>query len=689
MKIYDTADVRNFAIVGHGGAGKTMLAEAMLACSGTIPRMGSITAGTTVSDYHDDEKQRQVSIHTSVLHASWLGRKFNLIDCPGQLDFITDSIGAVRVADFALIVVNAAHGIEVGTERVWDYATAAGIPKMIVLNGFDKENTNFEELLGSLRERFGERVFPLTLPINPGPGFNQLLDVMRSETITFDLDGSGKYHEAAAEGEWAEHVKELHREIIEYVAETDDSLLEKFFEEDGLSEEEMRAGMHRAVQEESFTPLFVASAQTDVGIARMMDIIAKYGSSPVDRKTVMAEDPQGEPVEVRLSDSEPVAYVFKTISEAHVGELSFFRVYSGEVRSGSELYNVNGGVTEKVTQLFSLNGKNRDAVGSLKAGDIGAVVKLRDTHTGNTLCSPSRPVKLSKAAYPEPVMHGALVLKTRGDEDKLSHGLHVLAEEDPTFSITHEPELGQTVLHGQGELHLQILTEALKRRFRVEVELRQPRVPYRETIRGKAEAKYRHKKQSGGAGQFAEVWMRIEPAPRDSGIDFTESLVGQNVDRVFVPSVEKGVKAACEEGILAGCPIVDVKIDFYDGKMHPVDSKDVAFQIAGRAAFVEAFKAAKPFLLEPIINVEVTVPEQYVGDVTGDLAGHHGRIMGLEPGEHGQVVQAQVPQRELYRYGSRLRAMTGGRATHTEQFSHYEDMPPDQQERVMAAAAEQ
>jgi len=663
-----------------------MLTEAMLACGGVINRIGSIEAGSTASDYHISEKDHQISVHASLLHTEWLDRKFNIIDTPGYMDFISEGLGAIRVGDFALVVVSASHGVGVGTDQVWEYATHYGIPKMLVINGLDKEHTDFDQSLEACRAHFGKQVFPLTLPIDTGPGFHQILDVPRSEVITFKTDGSGDYTEEPATGELLEKVKDLHRELIEYVAESDDSLLEKFFDQGSLSEEEMREGIHAAVQSQSLIPLFATSAQTNVGVARVMDFIAKYGSSPVDRATVQAHDESGAEVGVELTKTEPVIYVFKTLSEAHVGEMSFFRVYSGTVKPGIDLYNSGRNVNERLGQIFTLNGKNRESVDHVNAGDIGAVVKLRDTHTGNTLCSPKHIIELPKVVYPNPNIHAALRLKAKGDEERIAVGLSTLHEEDPTFHHRVDSELHQTVVSGQGELHLQIIVERLKRRFNVEVELSEPRVPYRETIHGKSEAKYRHKKQSGGAGQFGEVWLRIETAPRDSGVDFKQTLVGTNVDRVFVPSVEKGVKAACTEGILAGYRVTDVKINFYDGKMHPVDSKDIAFQIAGYQAFKEAFLKATPRMLEPICSIMVKVPDSHMGDVMGDISSRRGRILGMDTEGQYQVIKALVPQKELYHYSTTLRSLTGGRGMHSEEFDHYEEVPREFEQKIIATA---
>ena len=687
MQKHRAAEIRNFAMVGHASSGKTMLTEAMLLCSGAVGRMGRIADGSTASDYHVSEKQRQFSVQSSLLHCEWLGKKLNLIDTPGYLDIVGESLGALRVADFAVVVVHAQHGIGVGTDRVWKYATEYGIPKIIVVNAIDKQNEHFDEVLADARAHYGQHgVFPLTVPMNPGPRFDQVLDVMRSEIVTYEQNGRGIYKEEPATGAWKDKVTALHKELIEHIAESDDTLLNKYFEQGSLSEEEFRAGIHSALQKQLFIPLFCTSAETNVGVARLMDFISKYGSSPVDRATVEALLPDGSETKIALEHTEPVLQVFKTMAEEHFGELSFFRVYSGSLHSGMDLFNSDRKVSERIGQIYLVNGKDRKIVPEVGPGDIGAVVKLKDTHTGNTLCSQKHIVLLPKVAYPKPTIHAALKTQAAGEEDKVAAGLAALHEEDPTFLHHVDSELHQTILSAQGELHLEVLVDRLKRRFNVHVELAEPRVPFRETIHGASESKYRHKKQSGGSGQFAEVWMRIAPGARDSGVDFDQSLTGQNVDRVFVPSVERGVKNACNEGILAGYKVVDVKVDFYDGKMHPVDSNDISFQIAGYFAFKEAFMNARPCLLEPIHDVEIRIPEDCMGKVMGDLSHRRGKILGMEADGQFQVIKAQVPARELYRYSSTIRSLTGGRGIHAEEFSHYEEMPRDLEQKVAAEA---
>ena len=499
MKQYDTGDLRNLAVVGHGASGKTTLVEAMLVLGKEVNRMGTIETGTTVSDYHPGEKERQISIHSTPLHMEWDQKKFNIIDSPGYSDFIGESISSLAVVDMAVVAIHAVNGIEVGTETMWGNATELGIPKVLVVNGLDRENTKFDDILKQAKERFGKNVFPMQLPVNAGPGFNQNIDVLRRELITYKTDGSGNYSEGVLPENLVSEVDMLHSELIEYVAESDDSLLEKYFEQGNLSEEEMRGGIHHAIQNQVFIPLFCVSAEQNIGVARLCDFIAKYGASPDDRKTVKAINSKEDVIEVSLDGKDTVIQIFKTMAESHIGELSLFRVYSGSVKTGGDLFNTNRNSSERMGQLFILNGKNRTQIDHISAGDIGAVVKLKDTHTGNTLCSGDR-VKMPKLNLPNSNIHAAISSTAKGDEEKLAIGLSTLHEEDPTFIYRVDSEIRQTIISGQGELHLQVSTERLKRRFNLSIELTKPNIPYRETITSKAESKYRHKKQSGGAG---------------------------------------------------------------------------------------------------------------------------------------------------------------------------------------------
>ncbi len=686
MKDHPLPDIRNLAVVGHAASGKTTLCEAMLANCGVINRMGRIADGNTVSDYHEDERAHLISMHASLLRAEWLDKELTIIDCPGYPDFIGDALGALRVADFALIVIDAVEGVGFGTEKMWNEATRFGIPKFFVINGVDRENSDFARVLEQVRATFGERVFPLTVPLDEGQGCRRYLDAMRSEVVVYKDDQSGSFAEKeAGEGE-QERVEEMHKHLVEYVAESDEKLLELFFEQGGLSEEELRENLHEAIQSGTFVPLFAAAAESNTGVTRLLDFLAKFGSSPVDRKRVTGVSESGEPVEVDVEGQEPVLFIFKTLVEEHVGALSFFRIYSGELKAGTTLRNVVRNSDERIGQILLPNGKKRETTDHLRSGEIGALVKMKRTHTNDTLCGARFPVILPAIEYPHPSIHAALLAASKGDEDKIAEGLALVREEDPALVFRVDPELRQTILSGLGEQHLRSVVETLKRRANVDIALVKPRIPYRETIRRKSESKYRHKKQTGGAGQFAEVWMRIEPAPRDSGVEFGHSLVGNNVDRGFVPSVEKGVRASTHEGVLAGYQVCDVKVDFYDGKQHPVDSKDIAFQIAGREAFREAFLNAEPHLLEPILSIEIRVPDDTLGSVLGDLSSRGGRVFGTETEGRYQVVKAEVPQRVMYAYATDLRSLTGGRGQHMETFSHYEDMPRDMEQKVIAEA---
>lgn len=680
-------DILNFALVGHGTSGKTMLAEAMLFNNGAINRMGSIEEGSTVSDYHDDETERNISINSSLLTFTHQNKKFNVIDTPGYPDFYGEVKGALRVADFAVVVINGVNNIEVGTEQVWDSASNYGIPHLIVVNMLDKEMANFDAVVDEARGRFGSKVFPLGLPVNVGPGFNKIADVLRHELFTYNEDGSGKAEKSQLEGDWAGKISKLHGELIELVAESDDTLLEKFFEKDELTEDELRSGLHGAFMSHGLIPVFPISATTNVGVSRFMDVLAKYGPCAADFTEITGtKSTSDDTVVTRDIDANgpAAALVFKTMGEAHLGELSFFRVYSGSLKSGLDIHNTTRDRVERLGSIYSMNGNKRKEINEAFAGDIAAVVKLKNTHTGDTLADKNKPIVLPGLALPEHKIRAAIVLKAKGDEDKLSTGLSTLHEEDPTFVYEYDPELKQTIISGQGELHLETTVKRLKQRFKVDVEMIQPRVPFRETITKKGESKYRHKKQSGGAGQFAEVWLYVEPLPPGSGVQFESELRGMTIDRVFIPSIEKGVMAAIEEGVLAGYHCVDLKAVVYDGKQHPVDSKDIAFQIAGREAFKEAFMAGSPRLLEPIYQVEVSVPEEYMGDVMGDVSARRGKILGMETEGRLQKVKANIPLANLDHYATALRSMTGGRGIHSQRFSSYDPMPGDAQKKVVA-----
>lgn len=689
MKEYQTSEIRNVAILGHASSGKTMLSEAFMVNAGIIGRLGSIAAGSTFSDYTDEEKKRQISIQTSLLNCDWQGKKLNFVDTPGYLDFISESLGAIRATDNSLIVIHSETGVQIGTDTAWNYSSKAEKPIAVVINGMDKEHADFDARLIEIGKTFGIHPVPLTFPVNPGLQFNQIVDILNMQVLTYHTDGSGKFDAAPVTGELKDRAQAYYEGLMDHIAESDEALTEKFLENGELTPEEVKANIHNAYVKHTLVPMFTTSADKNIGITHILDFMANYGSNPFDRAPVVAKNANDEDVIVDPKSSDPVIFIFKTISESHVGDMLLARAFSGDLVSGTDLINTKSNTNERVTQIFSLNGKNRVAVNKLVCGDLGAIVKLKNTHTSDTLSLPKKPVTLPPIAFPRPNIHAALALKAKGEEEKMAVGLAQIHIEDPSFHYVVDPELHQTVISCQGDLHMEVVSEKIRQRYKVDFNLIEPKVPFRETIKGKGEAKYRHKKQSGGAGQFAEVWMRIEPKKRGEGVEFKQSLVGQNVDRAFVPSVEKGVMAACREGILAGYRIVDVKIDFYDGKMHPVDSKDIAFQIAGKEAFRESFMMAKPCLLEPIYLVTITTPESCMGAVMGDLSSRRGKIQGMESEGANQVLKAMVPAMELYRYASALRSLTGGRGIHTEEFSHYEEMPKEMEAKVIAKSKEQ
>ncbi|HOO13958.1 MAG TPA: elongation factor G [Candidatus Marinimicrobia bacterium] len=686
MKEYQAEEIRNIVLLGHGSSGKTSLSEAMLYSAGATTRLGRVDEGTTVSDYHDDEIERKFSISSSLLNCEWNKIKFNILDSPGYLDFVGEAKALTRVADLALININGQSGVEVGTELVFKFAKEDDLPVWFIINMLDKEHADFQKSLNSIHSSFTKKAVQMQIPVNSGPNFDTIADVITQKVIKYKNDQKGTYTESEPTDEIKERLIALKNELIESVAESDDVLLEKYLSEGTISEEEFLNGLRNAIIKRNLFPVFVAAGLNNIGVTKIMDHIVNFAPTPSAKISVSGRY-NGTPITRKISDSEPTSlFIFKTISEMHVGELSIFKVISGSLKSGVDLLNSNNGKIERIGQIYCVNGKEKQEVAHLHAGDIGAVVKLRFSKTADTLCDQRAPITYPGISFPEPVIQIAIEPKSRGDEEKISAGLQSLTSEDPTMSWHYDPELKQTILSGQGELHLAIILQRLKQKFGVDVNQLPPRIPYRETIKKRGDSKYRHKKQTGGAGQFAEVWMYVEPGPPGSGIEFTNTLVGQNVDRVFVPSVEKGVRSACEEGILAGYRVTDVKAVFYDGKMHPVDSKDIAFQIAGKGAFKECFMNGNPVLLEPIYNLEVIVPEEYMGDVMGDISVRRGKIQGVNSEGPFQKITAKVPLAELYRYSTALRSMTQGRGMHRQSFSHYEQMPKEIQDKVVAAS---
>ncbi len=684
MKDYSPNEIRNIGIVSHQSVGKTSLAEAFIFSAGETNRLGTIDDGTTISDFRTDEIERKISISASLLNFEWNKIKFNLIDIPGYLDFLGEVKCGLSVADLSVVLLNAVSGVEVGTDIAWEIIEEKNIPSIFFVNYEDKEHANFEKTVAMAKEDFGNGVIVFQFPVNEGEGFNSIIDLLKMKKITFKNDSSGKFDQEDIPADLADKAADLRNELIEKIAESDDNLLEKYFEAGELTEDELYAGLKKGVLNRTIFPVFCGSAVQNFGTHLLLDFIAENGPSPADRSPLAAQDKENKDIEVNVDENGSFsAIVFKTISELHVGELSLVKVFSGSIKSGDEVLNTTNNITEKIGQIYTLNGKNRKETGVLKTGDIGALVKLKNTHTGNTLADKKMWVKFPEISFPEPVVEIAVKPKSKGDEEKISSGLHTLHEIDPSFTVRIDPELKQTVVAGQGEMHLTVILKRLKERYGVEVEQKKPKIPYRETITAKADEKYRHKKQSGGAGQFAEVWMRVEPLNRGDGFEFASEVVGGAISSVFIPSIEKGIHQMLTEGAVAGYKIVDVKAIVYDGKEHPVDSKDIAFQIAGREVFKMAMKNAKPILLEPIYNVVIKCPEEYMGDVMGDLSSRRGKISGMEVEGRYQVVKAQVPLAELHNYATTLRSLTQGRATHTRSLSHYDPLPKELEAKVV------
>ncbi len=703
MKVYDTQHIRNVALVGHQGSGKTTLAEAMLYVSGAINRMGSIEEGNTVSDYHPSEIERQMSVFTSMLHTEWDGHKINILDTPGYLDFVAEVLAALRVADTALFVINATEGVAVGTERAWRFAEREGKPSMFVLNHLDHAETNFEQLVEQIRNHFGRGATVVQLPA--GQGTRAIIDVLLMKQLRFPAGGKEMIVEDI-DPAFRERAEQLHQELVENIAENDEELMELYFEQGELSEDQMRKGLREAMIRRQLFPIFLTSAKENIGISRLMGFIDNVCPSPAD----MPSPPLEAGDELKADPEGPeVLFVYRTMAEQHVGEYSFFRAYSGTLEQGMDLENAQTGSTERIGQIYTINGKQRESLPKMMAGDLGAVVKLKNTHTNNTLRRKGTPYVVAPIEFPEPIYWVAVKPLHQGEEDKLASGLHQLREEDPSLVVKHDPLLKQILLGGQGELHLQIARYRLKHRFGVEVAFERPRVSYRETITNRAAATYRHKKQTGGAGQFAEIAMMVEPlkgefnpppeitvrnvteleTPWGAKIEFIDAIVGGVIDmRRFAGAIQKGILEAMQEGPVAGYPVGDIRVVIYNGKMHPVDSNEAAFKTAAKMVFREAFRQANPVLLEPIHEVEILVPEAYMGDVLGDLNTRRAQILGMEVEGGFQKIKALVPEAELHQYATTLRSLTQGRGLFSYRFSHYAVMPRHVQEKVVAETAE-
>lgn len=687
MKQYPIENLRNVGLIAHGGAGKTSLTEALLYTARATDRLGNVMDGTTVSDYDPEEIKRQVSISASLAPVEWKDHKINFIDTPGYFDFVGEVRGALRVTDAAVIVVCAVSGVEVGTEKVWNYCNEYDIPRAFFINKLDRENANYARTLESLRQSFGLNVAPVMLPIGAEDNFDGVIDLLAMKAYGFS-DNGRKIEEREIPAELNDQVEEYRTALIEAVAESDDELLIKYLEGEQLTDAEINDGVRNCIASGQLVPVFCGSAAKNIGMQLLLDTIVSSFPSPLSAGELTGINPKTDAEETRAADADAPfsALVFKTMTDPYVGKLSLFRVCSGVFHSDSQVYNVNNDTNERIGQLFVVRGKNQEPVQQIGVGDIGAVAKLNVTSTGDTLADKDNPIKYAPISFPDPVMSLAAEGKTKGDEEKISSGLSRLVEEDPTVTVERNAETKELILSGMGDLHLDVVTSKLASKFGAEIELKTPKVPYRETIRGKTRVEGRHKKQSGGKGQYGHVWLEMEPSASGEGFVFEDKIFGGAVPRQYIPAVEKGLQETMGEGVLAGYPVVDVKVALVDGSYHTVDSSEMAFKIAASMAFKKGFIDCRPVLLEPIMDVEVTVPEQYMGDIIGDLNKKRGRVLGMEPAGNFQLVRAQVPLSEMFRYATDLRSMTQGRASFTMKFSGYEEMPANIAEAVIAEA---
>lgn len=689
LKKYKVDQLRNLAVVSHGGAGKTTLAEAMLYLSGGVDRFGKVDEGTSTMDYDPDEVKRKISINASVAPVEWKDHKINFIDTPGYSDFVGEVVGALRVADSVLVAVDAVSGVEVGTELMWRRVEEYDLPRMIVISRMDRENANFNKAVESLTEIFGNRVAVAQIPIGEGDKFRGVVDLIKMKAYVWEDASGKKFVETDIPADLADIAEEHREKLIEFAAESDEELLDKYLEGEALTEDDIKAGLAKAVLSRSAYPVFCISGMKLIGIQPLMDAIISLCPSPVAVGPVKGIVPNSEDtIERKPEETEPFsALVFKTMADPFVGKITMFRVYSGVVKSDSQVYNASRDKTERFGQIFLTKGKQQVAVSEVGPGDIAGVAKLADTTTGDTLADKDNPIILPKIQFPSSVLSMAVKPKSKGDEDKISQGLARLMEEDPTLKYDKDAESSELVVSGMGEVHLDIMADRLKRKFGVEVTLEEPKIPYRETIKNTVKVEGKHKKQTGGRGQYGHVWIEMSPLPAGSGFEFEDKVFGGAVPRQFIPAVEKGLREALPEGgVLAGFPLIDIKCSLYDGSSHPVDSSEMAFKIAAQLALKKGCQDANPIILEPILKVEVTVPEEYMGDVMGDFNKKRGRILGMEPEGRYQVVKALVPMSEMAKYSIDLRAMTGGRATFTTEFSHYEEAPANIAARVIEEA---
>ncbi len=696
MKSYTTPFIRNVGIVGHGDTGKTQLVSSLLYTAGMTPRLGKVAEGNTVTDWEDEEIARKISIQTGLAYAEWAPggavekTKINFLDTPGYSTFVNETRTTLIAADAALVVVDALAGVQVVTEKVWDYCTEYELPRAIVINWMDRELANFERALESVEHVFGRNVVPIQLPIGREKNFRGVVDLVTMKALVYAPDGDGRAKVEEIPGELAAAAQAAHEKLVEMVAEGDDKLMEEFFEKGTLPADDLMVGLRLAFQTGRIFPVLLSSALHNVGSDAILNALVDIFPNPASRSSASGfTEPcgKGKPVARVIADKEPVSlFVFKTLSDTFAGRISYFKVMSGILRDDATVQNFTRGSAERFQHVQWMQGKTGAAVAELHAGDLGAIAKLRDTLTGDTLGDKGSPIHYPVARVPEPAITFAIEPKTRADEDRIGQGIHRILEEDLALRFSRDPQTKEFLLAGAGQQHIEVVVAKLRKRFKVDVALKPPKVPYRETIRGKGDAEGKHKKQTGGHGQYGVCRVRFEPLARGAGFEFVDDVFGGAIPRNFIPSVEKGIRASAERGYLAGFPMVDFRAVLYDGKYHDVDSSDMAFKIAGSLAFKEAMKQAKPTLLEPVMHVEVYAPDQYSGDIMGNLSSRRGRISGSEARGTNVVVKAQVPFSEMLSYATDLTSMTQGRASYSMEFSHYDFVPSEIAEKVIAHA---
>jgi elongation factor G len=687
MKVYDAPDIRNVAFIGHGDCGKTSLVSALLFVAGAVNRLGRVEDGTATTDFDDEEIDRKISLQTSLAHLEWRGSKINLIDTPGYAAFVADAKAGLSVADAALLLVEAVAGVQVITERVFQYCQEYQVPRVFVINKLDRENASFERAMQSILERFDRRVVPIQIPIGAENGFEGVVDLITMKAHRYAKDASGQSTIGDLPADLADMAKEYHAKLVEMVAESDDALMEIFFESGEIPHDRMVAGLHKAFLERKIFPVVLASATKAIGMRNILDAAVELMPAASERGPRAGTVPgSGANDERRASSNAPAsAFVFKTIADPYAGRLSIFRVVSGTLRGDSTLQNVGRGTAERLGTVNLLQGKQLVAVPELRAGDLGVVAKLKETRTSDTLADPTHPIQYPAIAFPEPAISFAIEPKSKGDEDKISTALSRLMEEDPVLRVNRDPRTHEMLVSGNGQVHVEVAIAKMKRKFGVEAVLRQPKVPYLETIKRKVPAvQGRHKKQTGGRGQFGDCWIEMEPLARGSGFEFVDKIFGGSIPQNFRPAVEKGIRESAERGWLSGNPVVDFRVTLTDGSYHDVDSSEMAFKIAGSLAFKAAMEQARPTILEPIYSVEITAPEEYMGEIMGDLSSRRGKPQGMETQGHYQVIKAIVPLAELLTYASTLKSITSDRGTYHMEFDHYDELPAQVQEKILA-----